>query len=147
MYDEANDTMYLLYSKVPGDQTVPRAELYAFLQTIRRLSETQACTVYVDASYVVNGIHHFSNKLAEGLNGDLWAQVYDCFAELRERVSVVNVKSHVKTDEEFSLRSMSSEKIIFNEGADFAADHAVQKLGRSADVIADDSAQFDRELY
>ena len=93
MRDEQQNKVAFLFSRVPGKQTVPRSELWALLQLIRRMKTGRAYKVYIDAAYVLNGIHSRSNNYSKGSNGDIWSS---CFEELdRIDLGAIKVKSHV----------------------------------------------------
>ena len=64
----------VIFSKVPGKHTVPRSELWALLSILNRMKDGEHYTVYVDASYVVNGIKARTLQYARGCNGDIWTR-------------------------------------------------------------------------
>ena len=49
VFDPDTNEVAMLFAKVPGNQTVPRAELYALLQTTVRMKDDIEYTVYVSS--------------------------------------------------------------------------------------------------
>lgn len=78
VYDAEIDIMHLPFFKIPGDQLVPRAELYALVQGIRRFDDPRTYAIFVDASYDVDVIDHFNDKHDGGANRDLWTHMREC---------------------------------------------------------------------
>lgn len=72
--DKSTREVAILFSQVPGPQTVPRAELWALYHVLARMEYQTMYTVYIDAQYVVNGMISKSSHYAQGLNGDLWTK-------------------------------------------------------------------------
>ena len=108
-----------MFSKVPGRQTVPRAELWALLTLMRRMREGQRYTVYVDAAYVINGLKARTNHYARGLNGDIWTLI---FREAEKLGGLeIKVKSHVKTKAQWEKYAMTRQAYLYNIGADAVA--------------------------
>ena len=135
----------MLYSRVPGEQTVPRAEITALLHTLNRIDTCRRYTIYIDAKYVIDGVKCKSlkqqKKYLDNDNGDLWLQVYRRMKTVGEYVDCVKVKSHVKSMEQYESNEMTITKLLHNEGADAAADHAVKEMSKGHDARAYDSAQ------
>ena len=85
-------------SKVPGRQTVPRAEIWAVLMVLMVWDGTHDLTIITDASYTVRGMEDLARrKNSRGPNRDLWTLIYP----QRDKkvgvgvLSVVKVKSHI----------------------------------------------------
>ena len=55
---------------------MPRAALWGLLHVLRRMQAGRHYTMYIDASYVINGMQDQSNLYAQGTNGDLWTMAY-----------------------------------------------------------------------
>ena len=134
------------YSKVPGRQSVPRAELWGLLHVLRRMQTGRSYTVYIDAAYVIRGLGDRSSLYAAGTNGDLWVLV---FAELSRLEAVANgglnfvkVKSHVKSDDEWRKYDMTQRGLILNELADRAVEAGSERFARSMDAIRADADNF-----
>ena len=47
VYDPTADCMALMYSRVPGKQTVPRAEMWAFFNIMLKLIAEIVYTIYI----------------------------------------------------------------------------------------------------
>ena len=57
--------------QVPGEQTVPRAELWAAIVLMTRCNANAVARFGIDAAYVTQGVGN-RQKLVKGSNGDLW---------------------------------------------------------------------------
>lgn len=93
------------HCKVPGRQTVPRAELTALDRTLKCIWRNRTWHIYVDAQYVINGLAAEDRSFyILGLNGDLWQLIYEELARLAGQgiidINFVKAKSHVTTAEE-----------------------------------------------
>ena len=67
-----------MYCRVPGRQTVPRAELVALIRTLRCMEAARQWHIYIDAQYVINGLlTEDRSYYLLGRNGDQWQLVYD----------------------------------------------------------------------
>ena len=89
-----------IFSRVPGKQTVPRSELWALLLVMQRMKTGGRYKVFIDASYVINGLQARTVNYTRGSNGDIWTRI---FAEL-DRVGsldAVKVKSHITSNEQW----------------------------------------------
>ena len=95
----------MLYSRVPGEQTVPRAEMTALLHTLNRIGTCRLYTNYIDAKYVIDGLKckNFNQQKQYVVNytGDLWLQVDRRMKTVVEHVEFVKVKSHIKDMEQY----------------------------------------------
>ena len=93
-----------LFSRVPGRQTVPRSELWALLTLMRRMRTQGSYKVYIDASYVINGLQAKTKNYSKGNTGDIWTRI---FAELDRigDVEAIKVKSHVVDNEQWKNRT------------------------------------------
>jgi hypothetical protein len=105
-------TLCGLASDVPGRQTVPRAETWAFLCLLRVRPHPLSIELWVDASYVLNGYLAWATPhqdgYACGANGDIWSQVYEDLDSraascdvggVKDIITLRKVKSHVSLDE------------------------------------------------
>ena len=128
-----------LRMKVPGKQTVPRAETLAVLQVLLLIKGKKEIRIITDAMYVIKGFNDQNRKTyQEGRNGDIWREVYDQYDRLEVKPTVHKVKSHMTVPEVMSLMLTNPEAtkwLICNEAADAAA-------GTYADHLGD----FDKEL-
>ena len=113
----------------PGRQTVPRAEAWALCHLLE-VRDGRNTTVWVDASYVVRGVraHGTSSQAGyqSGPNGDIWCQLYDQLATLKNQgnnCTVLKIKSHLTWDE--------------------AASKGVPGLGWLANALADKRATLE----
>ena len=61
----------MVFSQVPGKQTVPRSEVFAGAQTLKLLAGGSVDRWHCDASYVVAGARAVE-LTSKGPNGDLW---------------------------------------------------------------------------
>ena len=77
VYDPSTENMALMYSRVPGRQTVPRAELWALYNIMLKLAPNTTYTLYIDARDVLTGLWARSKHYSAGNNGDLWSRIYD----------------------------------------------------------------------
>ena len=102
MSEDSNKTA-LIFSKVPGKQTVPRSELWALLTLLQRMKAGKAYKVYIDASYVVNGSAQLRSCSQEGCpsgllettNADLW---YHFHQTVPDTMHLDKVKAHLGLD-------------------------------------------------
>ena len=80
---------------VPGRQTTPRAEAYAFIRLVQRTLLRPELPLVVDALYLVKGVECSRREVyAAGRNGDLWRKIY-AEVELRPlELDIRKVKSH-----------------------------------------------------
>ena len=56
VYDEAASDFHSMHAKVPGAQTVPRAELWALYGILCAIDGTTSLTIYIDATYTIAGV-------------------------------------------------------------------------------------------
>ena len=89
--------------KVPGRQSVPRAETLGFLTLLQLRPRHLTRVLWVDASYVIKGFHgHSTSKrhaFEQGANGDLWCEIYTILDDFTSDPSsaptfIYKVKSH-----------------------------------------------------
>ena len=67
------DTVAYMYCKVPGRQTVPRAELTALIRTLKCIRRIRKWIIFIDAQYVINGTETNDESFyLQGRHGDLW---------------------------------------------------------------------------
>ena len=118
-------------SKVPGRQTVPRAEIWAVLMVLLVWGGTYDLTVITDASYTVQGIDDLARrKNGRGPNRDIWQLIY---AELDSKagggvLTITKVKSHINSAQAY-CHDTPFRHVIVNEIADFAADRYSDHAG------------------
>ena len=76
-----NDTSFTLQQtgylggQVPGNQTVPRAELWGAIQILSKVDGKSNIQIPIDAKYVMRGIAH-NGDLVQGPNGVLWSILF-----------------------------------------------------------------------
>ena len=73
-----------MHAKVPGRQTVPRAELWALICVLRLQRKGYQVEYYIDAKYVVDGMTIPTDDHSTGINGDIWVVAYSLLSELRQ---------------------------------------------------------------
>ena len=66
VFDPDTKQVAFLFARVPGMPTVPRAELWALYQLMLRMRNDIEYTVYIDASYVLNGLHGRTKHYSQG---------------------------------------------------------------------------------
>ncbi len=106
--------MAYFHCKVPGRQTVPRAELTALDRTLKCIRANRTWTIYIDAQYVINGLAADDRSFyLLGFNGDLWQLVCSKTAALKGKgiadINFIKVKSHVNTAEEWIFYGMTAD--------------------------------------
>ena len=92
--------------------------------------------VYIDASYVINGLAPRSRWCSQGSNGDIWTQIFDTI----ENIEVIPIKgkSHIETQEQWEKHRVTPEALILNEIADAAADEASEYFSKNKkNILAD----------
>jgi ribonuclease HI len=107
---------------VEGRQTVPRAELTAVC-IVLALARQSHIFIFIDASYVFNGLKKGAAKSSEGVNGELWVRFWELLKHRGGRASVTftKVKSHV-TDQQVLNGVADPSETFVNELADKFAD-------------------------
>lgn len=144
VYDAERGEAAAISSKVPGPQTVPRAELWALVNLCNAMEEGSSQKVYIDASSVVEGYKKKNEKKqVEGINGDLWTLLKQLVVEKSLSLEVVKVKSHVEDGAMWRKYGMDADKFIHNELADEYAGKLAQRLARSEAHQASDSKTED----
>ena len=142
VFDSESDEVAILFSQVPGRQSVPRAELWGLLHVLRRMQPNRHYTMYIDASYVINGMNSRSNHYSQGTNGDLWTLTYTELDRLGSPgVKCVKVKSHVTDGREWTIYNMTARGLVLNELADGAVEEGTGRISRSTEAIAKDGEQ------
>ena len=64
-------------SKVPGRQTVQRADIWAVLMALMVWGGSYDLEIIMDASYTVDGMQHLARtKNSRGPNRDIWSLIY-----------------------------------------------------------------------
>ena len=71
VFDPIAGTLSVLFSRIPGRQTVPRSELWAMCQLLLRMDAGKQYTIDIDAQFVLNGLSANTQHYREGANGDL----------------------------------------------------------------------------
>ena len=75
--------------------------------------------VYIDASYVINGLQAKTKNYSKGNNGDIWTRIFADLDRIGD-VEAIKVKSHVVNNEQWEKYDMTSEALCYNVGADAA---------------------------
>ena len=140
--DPSTDEVAFSFSQVLGRQTVPRAEMWALMHVLRRMQTGSTYSVYIDASYVINGLRSRSAHYCNGSNGDLWTMIFAELARLEATaescINFIKVKSHVEDDRTWTTYNMTPEGLILNELADAAVARGTASFARSFDAIRND---------
>ena len=143
---ELLDEYAIMYSRVPGRQTVPRAELWAIICTLKTVAiiTLQIHIFYIDAQYILNGIASDTNLYRDGLNGDLWTMLYTVLLPIKNWCRFVKVKSHVTTESDWIKYGMTKEAFRCNYIADLVADEAAEsfRLDRNVGQRTEDSNEW-----
>ena len=139
--DPITEEVALLFSKVPGNQTVPRAELWALYQLLIRMKNNIKYFVYIDALYVLNGLTSRTKHYSQGTNGDLWTRIYE--VARTKQVTYRKAKSHVKTADQWYRYNMTAEALLYNEIADAVCTLTSKQNARPASERKDDGRQYD----
>ena len=135
--DPETDEVAGIHSLVPGRQTVPRAEVWALWHVMQRMNKDKDFKLIIDASYLVNAMTSGSKWYSEGVNGDLWARIFDEQKKRSGSIELIKAKSHIKEDD-WQRYDMTEEKLVMNEAADATANFATEKMARSSDAITAD---------
>ncbi len=103
---------------VPGRQTVPGAEAFAFAKLVDTVTATTTTNSTIqhrtDATYVTRGVSHMQNMI-EGRSGDRWERTDE--AQRRREVPVTANRSNSHADEahavndNITLRHVGYERI------------------------------------
>ena len=81
--------------QVPGEQTVPRAELWAAIVLMTRCNANAVARFGIDAAYVTQGVGN-RQKLVKGSNGDLW-DIFFIILDMRTaETNFYKVASHLE---------------------------------------------------
>lgn len=137
-------------ARVPGQQTVPRAESWGVRTALYIIPVTVPLTLVVDAMYVVHGMDGSNRpKYAKGTNGDIWKDIYQMTDARATSVQVEKVKSHIisKDVTEHEVRSeLQYNRMVLNEMADAGAGQAADKIGVDREAVqADKLARAEHE--
>ena len=128
--DWIREEAFLAY-RVPGRQTVPRAEIWAALIILRVWDGTHDLEVVTDATYTVCGMIHLNRrKNRRGPNRDNCRLLYD---ELDRKtgagiLTLTKAKSHIDGIQDY-CRSTPAWQILLNDLADYAADRVSDHVG------------------
>ena len=120
-----------LASKVPGRQTVPRAEIWVVLMVLLEWDGSHDLQIITDASYTVQGMDALSRrKNGRGPNRDIWRLIYAALdAKQGSGVLIITkVKSHIDGVQAY-CRGTPYGHILVNELADFAAERYADHAG------------------
>ena len=84
----------VITTKVPGRQTVPRAEAWAVRQVLWRWHGNKPLKIITDALYVVKGFLPY-NRAAymKGTNADIWKEIYDQMDRMAVKPTIHNKKA------------------------------------------------------
>jgi hypothetical protein len=140
--DQETGDVAMLFARVPGLQTVPRAELWALINLLRHILPGRHYRVFIDAQYVLNGIFDTTQHYIQGVNGDLWVQVHRLLSALGDIFTFIKVKSHVTTGDDWIKYKMTPEAYLYNNGADSVATAAAKLLLDNDDSILNDEQQW-----
>ena len=80
-------------ARVPGQQTVPRAESWGVRTALYLIPVAVPLTLVVDAMYVVHGMRGTNRqKYMKGRNGDIWRDIYQMLEARATPVQVEKVR-------------------------------------------------------
>ena len=131
----------LLFSQVPGRQTVPRAETWAGAQAIKEARQ-KVSLWWCDASYTVSGALQSSRpSRCAGANGDVWCALDAQLRASPDLPGASKIKAHQ------SLECVHNGKLTFaqylgNGLADVAAGVAAEVFQESAAILTAAEADF-----
>ena len=131
-----------MYSKVPGRQTVCRAEAWALHNVIDAWPGNYALEIIVDATYSLSGMDLIKrSKHLKGANADIWISLYAILEHKKLYPLTIKVKSHANSVEAHTFGHTIA-MLALNELADAAAgiftDHQGAWLTTlAAQVVAD----------
>ena len=115
----------VLASKVPGRQTVPRAEAWAIRQVLIRWHGKVPLKIITGALYVVKGfLPRNKGAYKKGTNADIWCEVFDSIDAMEVKPTIHKVKSHLTIEELIECHKTNKDIAwwaISNEAADGAA--------------------------
>ena len=122
-------------AQVPGNLTVPRAELWVVLQLLGAYPPDKEVTINIDASYVVDGGNNLCKGLC-GVNADLWLILADIKRQRTADTHFVNVQSHLDDKDPgwLDINTIKTKDVLGNALADGVADAAAgwrQQLDKS----------------
>ena len=112
-----------------GPQTIPRGELYAFLQLA--LHSFGEAPVVIDSQYVVGGVHKGPGE-QHPRNQDLWELLWDTLAEREGGLGVAKVKSHPTASQ---AKGFPTLHLLANQAADQEAAKGTVLAGLPARAI------------
>jgi len=132
-------------SQCPGQQTVPRAELYAVaiaksacnappVHAPPPTTATAPRTIWSDSAYTVKGSNHLDSEQLSGTNGDLWQRLHD-FAPT-DGTEVRKIKAHAET--QVLDGHLKREHYLLNCLADATADAGAGFFADFCQIQADD---------
>ena len=115
--------------QVPGEQTVPRAEVWAAVVLISRIHPNAVGRIGIDAAYVVDGVAKRA-RLEKGKNGDLWSLFFALLDLRTAELGIAKVWSHIEGVADLAIKAGEAQlcDIIGNALADEAAAIAAKLL-------------------
>ena len=121
-------------SRVPGKQTVPRAEVWALAGVCKETAKQLIEVAAIDAKYVVKGVDQEEAKkqLCQGANGDVWQQLRENLRD-QGKLKAKKVKSHLPFT-------------AIGEGHITLQDYVLNNLADAAAATAAEEAQFPTEV-
>lgn len=134
----------MIYSKVPGNQTVCRAEESALYIIIKVWPGDFHLTIPVDATYSLSGMDLARReKHIKGVNSDIWNLIYHELSSKALVAVMEKVKSHASIGQIIGLQN-TEEMLILNEAADAAADICTDHAGDLQGELDDLRVQEDQ---
>jgi hypothetical protein len=116
----------LIAASVPGEQTVPRAELWAACKAASVADGAQSTTLYADASYIVDtcGSADRLDKAKGSRNGDLWMRCADTVRANATAMEVTKVAAH-----QHPASAISGHQSLY----DYLGNHLADAAGAAAE--------------
>ena len=125
-------TCYALVSglvKVPGRQTIPRAERWGAIQILSRVDGKTNIQIPIDSKHVTRSIAH-RGDLEQGPNGDLWSILFQLIDDRSGATDVIKVKSHLEDvgPSDITQNKIGFQHMLANSLADVVAEEAAKRL-------------------
>ena len=126
----------LIFSKVPGRQTVSRAEACALHNLIHTWTGDFDLEIIVDATYSISGMDlEKQDKHLRGVNGDILGEIYQPLEFRLAALTIVKVKSHATAVQVLALQNTSA-MLALNELADVAAEMLTDHQGNREERLS-----------